>query len=371
LTLRLLKDGATVNTIPVICPVKNEMPLLPHFLDHYRRLGVQRFIFIDNASTDNGTDYLCAQPDCRVYFTEQDYRESQFATSWINEIIEREPLEGWLLYADVDEHLIFPDCETTSIAKYCDRLSRQGFDAAYAIMLDMYPQDNFLSCKPSADLPLAKAMPWFDTDYVIRSWPLPPWKRGLPKHPPQILGGPRCRIQSSLEKEVRRSWPDYFWLGKVDRFIDFVPKRLLPTLAKIWPADVPALYKTPLNFVRPGFKYWNSHTATNSAFSGELLVLLHFKFCAELQARWRMVHADANHYRRGLHYLQLQQALARWRGGLIYEGSAKFNSSEDLARVGILGSDASHVWLEDKISVHRSKPRPAPPDIAAGAADAG
>jgi Glycosyl transferase family 2 len=354
LALRLLKNGAPVTSIPVICPIKNEMPLLSHFLDHYRRLGVQRFIFIDNASTDGGSDYLCSQPDCRVYFTEQDYRESNFATSWINEVIDQEPIEGWLLYADVDEHLVFPDCESVSIAKYCDQLQQRGFDAAYAMMLDMYPQEDFLDFKPSADFPLAKAMPWFDTDYVIRTWPRPPWaRRRIRIHPPQILGGPRCRIWSSLERETSRGWPDYFLLGQVDRFVDFVPQRLLPALAKIWLADQPALHKTPLNFVRPGFKYMNSHTATNCAFSDELLVLLHFKFCAELQARWRMVHAEANHFRRGLHYLQLEQALARWQGSLRYEGSAKFNSSEDLVSAGLLGRQASHVWLNDKISVHR------------------
>jgi hypothetical protein len=352
LTLRLLARGATVNTIPVVCPIKNELALLPHFLDHYRRLGIQSFIFIDNGSSDGGTEYLCAQTDCRVYFTEQSYQESNFATSWINEILERESIEGWSLYADIDEHLIFPDCESTPIAKYCDQLGRRGFDAAYAFMLDMYPEGDFLNCRPSADLPLSKAMPWFDTDYAIRTWPIPPW-RTRTKHPPQIVGGPRCRIQSSLEAELGRGWPSYFLLGKVDRFIDFVPKRFLSGLASIWPTDVPALYKTPLNFIRPGFTYHNSHTATNRGFSDELLVMLHFKFCAELQARWRMVHAEANHYRRGLHYLQLEQALIGRPRSLLYEGSAKFTSSEDLARVGLLGSEASHVWQEAEPTVHR------------------
>lgn len=352
MSLRLLEYGATVNTIPVICPIKNESALLPHFLDHYRRLGIQRFIFIDNASTDGGTEYLCAQPDCRVYFTEQPYEESKFATAWINEIIERDSIEGWLLYADVDEHLVYPDCESAAIAEYCGELQRRGFDSAYALMLDMYPEGDFLDCRPSTDLPLSKAMPWFDTDYVVRTWPVPPWRRTRTGHPPQILGGPRCRIQSSLETELNRGWPSYFLLGKIDRFIGFVPKRALSALARIWPTDVPALYKTPLNFVRPGFTYRNSHTATNRDFSDELLVMLHFKFCAELQARWRMVHAEANHYRRGLHYLQLEQALIGRPRSLFYEGSAKFNDSGDLARVGLLGREASHVWLQAKTSVH-------------------
>jgi hypothetical protein len=74
------------------------------------------------------------------------------------------------------------------------------------------------------------------------------------------------------------------------------------------PLETPALQKTPLNYERPGFRYWNSHTNTNSAFSPELLAFLHFKFCSELQASFRTTRARASHARRGLHYFQLQQA---------------------------------------------------------------
>jgi hypothetical protein len=354
--LRVLKEGPKSDTIPVICPIRDEMPMLPHFLDHYRRLGVKRFIFIDNGSVDGGKDYLCAQPDCRLFFTEQNYRESNFATSWINEVIERDGIKGWTLYADIDEHLIYPDCESQTLAAHCASLTRRGFDAAYAIMLDMYPAEDFLNVKPSEDTPLVQAMPWFDTDYVIRVWPRRPWKKGTLKHAPQILGGPRCRIQTRLDKEAARGWLDYLMFNQVDRFIDYVPLQLIPTLAQIWRLEATALQKTPLNYVRPGFRYWNSHTSTNSAFSPELLVFLHFKFCSELQARFRMVRAQANHARRGLHYFQLQQALKRWKGSLIYEGSAKFESSEDLVRAGLLGTAASDVWMTDNVKAYRSKP---------------
>ena len=353
MVLRVLKEGPKSDTIPVICPVRDEMTMLPHFLDHYRQLGTERFIFIDNGSVDGGQDYLCAQPDCTVYHTEQNYRESNFATSWINEVIERDEIQGWLLYADIDEHLIFPDCETTPLPVYCEGLTQRGFDAAYAMMLDMYPDDDFLNVKPRQDVPLAQAMPWFDTDYVIRTWPKRPWTQPTAKHAPQILGGPRCRLQTSLEREVGRGWFDYLLFNQVDRFVDHVPLQLIPSLARFWPIEVPALQKTPLNYVRPGFRYWNSHTATNAAFSDELLVFLHFKFCAELQARFRMVQAQANHVRRGLHYFQLQQALRRWQGSLVYDGSARFGGSGDLARIGLLGSAASHVWRTDENSIHR------------------
>ena len=33
--------------VPLICPIRDEMAMLPHFLQHYREMGVRRFIFID------------------------------------------------------------------------------------------------------------------------------------------------------------------------------------------------------------------------------------------------------------------------------------------------------------------------------------
>jgi len=149
---------------------------------------------------------------------------------------------------------------------------------------------------------------------------------------------------STLATEARRGALSYLWLNQVDRFIDVVPARLVPELARVWPLDVPAQQKTPLNRVRPGFRYFNSHTASNSGFSDELLVLLHFKFCSELQARFNMVTAETNHYRRGLHYFQLRDGLLRHAQSLHYTGSRRYRSSQDLVDCGLLGRGLGAVW---------------------------
>ena len=38
--------------------LKNEIYFLPAFLNHYRRLGVQRFVFLDDRSDDGSFEYL-------------------------------------------------------------------------------------------------------------------------------------------------------------------------------------------------------------------------------------------------------------------------------------------------------------------------
>jgi len=51
----------------VICNVRDEMELLPHFLKHYREIGVKRFAFMDNGSVDQTLPFLLDQNDCDVF----------------------------------------------------------------------------------------------------------------------------------------------------------------------------------------------------------------------------------------------------------------------------------------------------------------
>src|SRR6056297_4203058 len=53
--------------------VKNERFFLSAFLDHYRKIGVQQFIMVENGSDDGSLELLCAQPDVVVYQTSYRY----------------------------------------------------------------------------------------------------------------------------------------------------------------------------------------------------------------------------------------------------------------------------------------------------------
>ena len=63
----------------VCCIVHDEMYFPPAFLAYYRGLGVDRFVVLDDRSTDGTAEYLAAQPDVMVvesavrYFEEVDY----------------------------------------------------------------------------------------------------------------------------------------------------------------------------------------------------------------------------------------------------------------------------------------------------------
>lgn len=75
--------------------VRNEMVRLPRFLGHYRKLGVQHFLFVDNASEDGLGDFLTAQPDCSWWLAEGSYKASNFGMDWCNHLLQRYGVSKW------------------------------------------------------------------------------------------------------------------------------------------------------------------------------------------------------------------------------------------------------------------------------------
>mgnify|MGYP003778311829 CR=1 FL=1 len=355
--LRLLseKPPSPSGEVMLITPVRDELKLLPAFLRHYRKMGVRDFIFIDNSSTDGTTDYLRAQPDCFVFHTDESFRDNNYAMDWINRVIVEHGICGWLIYVDVDEHLVYPDMERTDIADYCARLADGGFDCVNAVMVDMYPEGSFLDLTFGPDDDLADVMGWFDADYIFRNWPRRAWDRAAPFNL-QILGGPRCRLLSDIESERRHGALFYTLANQVDRIVDRIPLGMMPLLARFAPREMPALQKRPINFVREGFGYLNSHAGTNAACANDMTALLHYKFCSELQRRFDM-RKEGNHYRRGLSYLQLEQALADWPSHTLrYDNSRLYRSSADLAEIGLIGPAISVLWRNDHPDAMRTSP---------------
>jgi hypothetical protein len=85
-----------------------------------------------------------------------------------------------------------------------------------------------------------------------------------------------------------------------------------------------------------------------------MTALLHYKFCGELKRRFEMK-SEGNHYRRGLSYMQLEDAIAAWRqSSLRYPGSRQYRSSADLAAVGLIGPAASRVWIDPTVKSVRT-----------------
>ncbi len=227
----------------ILCFVglRNEATLLPQLLDHYRRLGVDRFFFLDNGSTDGTRELILEQPDSHCFHTEgSHFAENVEPPRWINTLMNVFGAGHWCLSIDADELLVYPDCEQANLRQLCSYLDLTGAEAVIGSMVDMYADGPLADCSYDGRLPLLEASPYFD--------PEPGWLRARDgMYPPeQMFGGVRQRV---------------FWHGRF--------KQTLP----------PCLTKVPIVRWRRGRHYRVAqHTISEVRFSELRIALLHFKF---------------------------------------------------------------------------------------------
>lgn len=148
--------------ILVFATVRNEAVRLPYFLDHYRRLGVRHFLFVDNGSTDGTQDYLQRQADVSLWSSSASYKKSRFGLDWLMWLLLRYGHGHWCLTLDADEILIYPYWETRDLAALTTWLDQTGQTTFGTIMLDMYPKGPLQDSdyRPGDD-PIT-SLGWFD-----------------------------------------------------------------------------------------------------------------------------------------------------------------------------------------------------------------
>ncbi len=150
--------------------VRNEMERLPHFINYYRALGVDHFLFIDNDSDDGTQDYLQNQPDVSLWSTGHPYRLARFGMDWLGWLLFKYGHNHWCLTVDADELLTYPFDDTRKLQDLTKTLDRAGKRSFGAIMLDMYPKGPIgdQTYEPGSD-PI-KTLPYFDADNYHTKW---------------------------------------------------------------------------------------------------------------------------------------------------------------------------------------------------------
>ena len=172
--------------IIAFCCVRNELHLMPAWFAHYRKLGVQHFLIVDNASDDGTAEYLAQQRDVSLWNTTHSYRKSRFGMDWLGALMMRHGDGHWCLTVDADELLIYPDWESRDLSQLTAFLRKTNCRSFGATMLDLYPKGR-LSETPfeDGDDPVA-ALGWFDAFGY--------WVQKQPKFGNLWLqGGPRAR----------------------------------------------------------------------------------------------------------------------------------------------------------------------------------
>jgi glycosyltransferase involved in cell wall biosynthesis len=325
--------------------VRDEMLRLPRTLEHYRSIGVSRFLVADNGSIDGSREFLLSQPDCHVFVTHNSYSESGFGVDWQNSLLDEYGMNHWCLLVDADEWFIYPGYESRPLPALVAHLEQSGAQGMFAFLLDMYSSGTTTeSISEPQGSPFA-ASRYFDSDYTWRrAFYLP----GLqpPRFPQyEVIGGPRlrmlfpflCRHHYLLETMWQISYRVYLLTGRTPLPVAWRPA---PTLTKI-------------PFVRwlPGTRYQHPHATVPIKLSEVTGVLLHFKF---LQDFYIKVSTELNRKENrvyGVWARELERYLANLQKNpgfsFYYAGSVAYEGSEQLVRLGILKEDQEWRRMRD------------------------
>jgi Glycosyl transferase family 2 len=122
----------------VITVVRNGALYVRSFLEHYRELGVRHCVFLDNCSTDDTIDRLCAHADVTVLQTDAPYEK--FENTMKRYLAERFSAHKWNLCADIDELFDYPLARELPLAGFLQYLNERRFTAVVAQMLDFFSE---------------------------------------------------------------------------------------------------------------------------------------------------------------------------------------------------------------------------------------
>ena len=121
----------------LISVILNERERIEVFLKHYRDIGIQKFAFLDNGSTDGTVEFLKQQADVELFQTKDKF-ESRIKMGWINRLIAYYGTENWYLVVDADEFIVWQGVERYDIQSIVKCLHKRGVHRARALMVDMY-----------------------------------------------------------------------------------------------------------------------------------------------------------------------------------------------------------------------------------------
>ncbi len=278
------------NDLPLVFITHNDMTLISKFLLHYRKLGVTRFICVDDISKDGTREYLLEQSDVDVWTSPVRYSDARRGRRWREQLFGIYGLNRWYLNVDSDEFLVYDGFEENALVKLITLLEAQGEKRLAAPMLDMYSSDN--AVHPSLEL----QYPWefsqyFDSDGYTLSFD----KRGA-----SLTGGPRSRKFGETNELMK--YPLILWDGHC--FFGSSPHRPLPyerNFAKLWGA------------------------------------LLHFKFYTNYKEKISEAAQEQQHYDGSKHYKTLMSEIdAKGSINLQYEKSEAFIGASRMVELGFI-----------------------------------
>jgi hypothetical protein len=290
--------------------IKNECYLLPHFFEHYRKLGVETFVMYDDDSNDGSREFLLAQSDCFLvtsdipFGTEVGKTEQgipiRFGTALKKSFPATLVPKDWMLVVDADEFLLLPPGFST-LQEFAGYLETQKQYYVVAPMVDFYPamlkDRNFDRSKTPFE-----GAPYFDLGpyFYYHNGPLPtPLRAGI-----------RYRLLKQLHDEQPER------TKKVYENHPFA-------LAKLW--------KIPLLKHGEGIERIGDHEINLQANTDVMASLAHFKFTPDLDKKIAWALESKSYYNQSMEYRFLQAAIEHLdQHSLLSEKTCRYENIESL-----------------------------------------
>ncbi|WP_209426807.1 glycosyltransferase family 2 protein [Pararhodobacter sp. SW119] len=305
----------------VTAVVKNELYFLPHFLDYYRRLGIERFVLLDDRSDDGSREFLAAQDDVLLVASDRhfgepifpddpdpDRRRVRMVHAWRTLLLRRFTLGNWALVLDADEFIVLPEkMDFPDLFRHAEKMGVRG---VAGVMLDLYPED----------VSALRSNTEFDPDGDWYFDGEPHLKLNGTEQPTMLHHGVRARLRSHYLKRETILWRLLRRLRRGNAY-----------------ASANWTFKLPVVKWQEGDIFLNSHWSDLPVASDILLPIKHYKFTPDLYRRTQYALATGAYAYGSSEYRRLDTILRTMkerRAKFLYRKSLRADGFEVFAQTG-------------------------------------
>lgn len=331
--VRVLHGTPDAAKITLYATMRNEMGFLPAFLNHYRSIGYEQFLILDDGSDDGSSDLLRMQPDVVVLqadlaygapmiFVDPDgHRRPERAGIYFKIALPHVFCPGaYVSYFDADEFLFLPP-GIESITDIIARLEAEGAASVVTSLVEFFPADaeGLTGDLPQSFEALLEAYPCFEPEALVRL---------VAGAQPELIGQPKtARLfeRYGIEPRIeRRGWHRIY----------------MPSRAKKAQAfQKSPRHKTPIVLRSDQSYLIGTHKANLPPSPEILLCTAHFVFTAQFADKIERATAwgaHANGAAKYKYYRMLLDALKGTQNGFLGPDTVRYQGAQQLIEAGLM-----------------------------------